>query len=552
MLTHIGLRLLSPQIMRFFIDTALSGGALRPLLNAAAVFLGVAIASQILAVANTYLGENVAWAATNGLRLDLMLHCLRLDQSFQSLHTPGELVERIDGDVNALANFLSRFLIYVLANVILLVGVLALLFREDWRVGVGLTAFALLAFLAFIRLRSIAVPYWAEVRQQTADFYGFIGERLEGTEEIRANGAQGYVIRRFSEIVRRWLPTQIKARNASNSMWMANTGAFAVGNALAFVLGAHLLRTGAMTIGSVYLIFHYTELVLIPIVEIRGQLENLQRAEASIGRVRALFETSSKLRDGFGAYLPQGALSVEFQDVSFGYSHGETVLRDLSFQLRPGRVPGLLGRTGSGKTTLARLLLRLYDPIEGEVRLSGVATRTARLRDIRDRVSMVTQDVQLFQASIRDNVTLFDQDVPDEKIIAVLGDLGLSEWLCALPDGLDTTLRAGGGRLSAGQAQLLALARVFLADPGLVILDEASSRLDPATEYLIKEAITRLLEDRTGILIAHRLSTVQRTHEIMILQDGQVLEHGERTALAASPDSHFRRLLRTGLEEVLA
>jgi ATP-binding cassette subfamily B protein len=157
----------------------------------------------------------------------------------------------------------------------------------------------------------------------------------------------------------------------------------------------------------------------------------------------------------------------------------------------------------------------------------------------------------LFQATVRDNITLFDEYVSDERILGVLKDLGLSQWLRALPDGLDTVLRAGGDDLSAGQAQLLAFARVFLADPGLVILDEASSRLDPVTEHLIEGAITGLLEDRTGILIAHRLGTVQRADEIMILQDGRVLEHGEREALAVKPDSHFHRLLQLGLEDVL-
>jgi ATP-binding cassette subfamily B protein len=215
-------------------------------------------------------------------------------------------------------------------------------------------------------------------------------------------------------------------------------------------------------------------------------------------------------------------------------------------------VLGVLGRTGSGKTSMTRLLFRLYDPQEGAVCLNGVDLRDTQLSSIRGRVGMVTQDIHLFHASLRNNLTLFDRSIPDERIEEVLRDLGLETWYGSLPEGLDTVLGPGGGSLSAGEAQLLAFARIFLRDPGLVVLDEASSRLDPATERLIERAVDRLLRDRTGIIIAHRLATVQRADEIMVLEDGRVLEHGPRLALANDPRSHFSQLLRTGLEEVLA
>jgi ATP-binding cassette, subfamily B, bacterial len=227
------------------------------------------------------------------------------------------------------------------------------------------------------------------------------------------------------------------------------------------------------------------------------------------------------------------------------------VLTDVSFRLPAGAVLGLLGRTGSGKTTLARLLPRFYDPAAGAIRLGGAPIHAATVAELRRRVGLVTQDVQLFQASVRDNLTFFNPAADDARILAVLDDLGLGAWFRSLPAGLDTELIAGGG-LSAGEAQLLAFARAFLADPGLVILDEASSRLDPATERLIERAIDTLLAGRTGIIIAHRLATVQRADEILILEDGRILEAGERTRLAADPTSRFHQLLRTGLEEVLA
>ena len=234
----------------------------------------------------------------------------------------------------------------------------------------------------------------------------------------------------------------------------------------------------------------------------------------------------------------------------------DILFRDLSFRIEPGTVLGLLGRTGSGKTTLTRLLFRLYDPDSGKVRLGDgdvlIDLREVVLADLRQKVGMVTQNVQLFHATMRDNLTFFDPGIPDERIVQVMDDLGLGEWYESLPDGLDTELESGGGGLSAGEAQLLAFTRIFLKDPGLVILDEASSRLDPATEHLIERAVNKLVQGRTALIIAHRLGTIQRADEIMILDDGRICEHGARSALADDPSSRFHSLLQAGLEEMLA
>jgi ABC-type multidrug transport system fused ATPase/permease subunit len=226
------------------------------------------------------------------------------------------------------------------------------------------------------------------------------------------------------------------------------------------------------------------------------------------------------------------------------------VLRDLSLRLAPGRVLGIVGRTGSGKTSLTRLIPRFYDPRAGTVRLGGVDVRAVSLAAVRARIGVVTQEVHLFHASVRDNVTLFDDSVPDARIEEVLGSLGLAAWARALPDGLDTPLGTGAAGLSAGQAQVLACARILLRDPDIVILDEASSRLDPATERLVHQALGRLLRGRTGIIVAHRLATVAYADDILVLEDGQAREYGARANLAANPDSRFAELLRTAAAEV--
>ena len=243
-------------------------------------------------------------------------------------------------------------------------------------------------------------------------------------------------------------------------------------------MGYYLLRSGMITVGTVYLIVHYTNILGRPIRELTQQVESFQNIGASTERLAELRGIESRIRDGRGTSLPAGPLSLAFDSVSFGYVEDEQVLSGMSFQLDPGKVLGVLGRTGSGKTTLARSVFRLYDPTKGRIALGNVDIRDARLRALRERVALVTQDVQLFQASVRDNLTFFDRDIPDERIRAVIDELDLADWYRSLSDGLDTRLEAGGRGLSAGEGQLLAFTRVFLRDPGLVILDEASSRLD--------------------------------------------------------------------------
>lgn len=552
LLSGIALELLNPQLLRSFIDTAMAGGTLAALTPIALLFLGIALTSQILSLGEAYVAENVGLIATNRLRADLMLHCLHLDPSFHLAHTPGELIERVDGDVATLGNFFSRFMVQIVGNALLLVGVLLILTAIDWRVGVALTTFTIVALFVVNRLRDVGVPYWHAAREAHARLFGFVEEHLSGTEDIRSSGATSYVHRLLAERSREVLVRQRRAGLMGTVTGSTTVVLFALGAVIALGLGGYLYRVGTVTIGTVYLIFYYTELLNRPIEQITRQLQDLQKATASIARIYDLLAVRSAISDGPGAQVPGGAPSVEFSDVTFAYEQDAAVLRNVSLRIAPGSVQAVLGRTGSGKTTLTRLLLRLYDPQHGSIRLHGIDLRAMRVADLRRQIGIVTQDIQLFHATVRDNITFFDQSIADDHIVEVLHALGLGTWYASLPEGLDTMLPPGGTNLSAGQAQLLACARVFLHDPGLVILDEASSRLDPATEQQVESAIHRLMTGRTGIIIAHRLGTVQRADAIVILERGEIVEYGERVVLAADPYSRFSQLLQTGMEEALA
>ena len=545
----IGLSLLNPQILRYFIDTAKAGGALQNLLIAGGLFLTVGIFGQVVTLISSYLGQDVGWRATNRMRGDLAFHCLNLDMSFHQQYTPGEMVERVDGDTTALSNFFSEFVLQVVGSTFLLAGVVIMVSREDWRIGVALTVFIVIAFGIYNFIRSIAVPAYTAEREGYSKLYGFIEERLIGIEDIRTNGGDAYTMDRFYDVNSDAYRQVLRSQIMGEIVQAITRIMFALGLAISMGMGIYLYREGGFTIGTVFLVVQYTAMLRHPLDQIGRQLNDLQRATAGLQRIEVLQRTTSRIQDGTETLPTSGAISIEFDDVTFNYIEGDPVLKKVSFNLAPGKVLGLLGRTGSGKTTITRLLFRLYEPNMGEIRLGGMPIAKVQLDNLRQHVGLVTQDVQLFYATVRDNITLFDPTIADSQILVVIEDLGMSVWYESLPKGLDTVITSGG--LSAGEAQLLAFARVFLKDPGIIILDEPSSRLDPATEQQIDRAVQKLLHNRTGIIIAHRLGTVERVNEIMILEDGEIREYGDREHLVQNPNSRFSQLLKTGLEEVI-
>jgi len=565
LLTGVGLRLVNPQILKNFIDLAATNAPIQSLFVQAFWFLGAAVFLQVISVFENWLATNLGLLSTNRLRADLTLHCLNLDMAFHKAHTPGEMIERVDGDVGTLGNFFSRFVVEILGSLLLMLGTLVLMYLIDWRVGLVFSLFCAITLAVLARLEGVAVPHYRKSRQASADLFGFLEDRISGTEDVRANGAVRYVLHRFHEYSRPVWRNEATAffvgHLAFGSAWIL----FAIGSALSLAMGIFLYQQSQITLGTVYLIFRYAELLYQPLENLIRQFSDLQQAGASAIRILDLLNLQSILSDSGTQDIPTNqALTLTVDHISFAYQDqatpdvtnspgkfSENVLAEVDFDLPPAKILGLLGRTGSGKTSLARLIIRFYDPQEGMIRLENVSLKEIPKTTLRQRVALVTQEIQLFNATLRDNLSLFDPSISEERMLSAFAELGLMDWFRSLPEGLETKLEPGGSRLSAGEAQLLAFVRVFLRDPGLIILDEASSRLDPATEARLDRAIERLLRGRSAIIIAHRLSTVQRADHILILDGGRQIEYGRRDELAQDPQSHFAGLLRTGLQEVL-
>jgi len=547
MLIDIGIRILNPQIIRYYIDQVTTQASLQSLTVAAGLYIGFAIIGQFLVIFSVYLSQSISWGSTNLLRSDILNHTMRLDMDFHHVHKPGDMIERVDGDVNALSNFFSQLVLQVLSNILLIIGILIALFIEGFIIGLVFTIFTVGGLILAYFARKIAVPHFKAFREANAQLFGYIEERISGTEDLRSLGATPNTLKRFYDHERTRYNDLMRAITVSRLISVVFTGLIGFGITLVFIVGIPLFQSGQISIGTIFLLNFYVQTLVFPIFEILRQLQTLQEADASIERIEELFALNSAL-DEEGTLELNDEASIHFNDVTFAYFEDKDVLKHVSFSIKNGEKLGLIGRTGSGKTTISRLLFRLYDISNGEITINDIPIKDYNINDLRNKIGLVTQDVQLFNTSIRNNITFFDHSVSDETIVEIVTKLGLKNWIDKLEKGLDTRISADD--ISAGQAQLIAVGRVFLKQPSLIILDEASSRLDPTTEQLLTNALNELTAQRTTIIIAHRLATLETVDSILELSFGEIIEYGDRAKLRADPNSSYSKLIETG-EEVL-
>lgn len=549
----VGLPVVAQLQLGRFVDAAADGTTAAGLTRIALVFGALLLVANALQLLVTWLAVRLAWRIGNRLRVDLCRHALDLDLAWHGDHSAGEVIERVDGDVDAIARFTSTAVLQVVGNAAVLVAVAGTALWVEWRAGLVLLATVGAATVVLARLRTAAVGHHDHERETLAHLYGDLEDRLGGLEDLRANGAGAWAVDRLHRHSARAWRAARQASLRSEGAYASTGITFAVGTAVTLGVAAWLTAQGRLTLGTVLVLFRFVQMVQQPLERIGEQLTEFQKAVAGLRRAARLLGTPITLAPG-ATPLPDGPLTVDLDDVSLRYGTtagagegaddhaGHLALAAVDLHLAAGRSLGVVGRTGSGKTSLGRVLARFWDPTAGTVRIGGVDLRDADPRSLRARVAVVTQEVEVLRASVRDNLTLFGTvTADDEALTTALADVGLGSWLAGLPAGLDTELD-GSDRLSGGEAQLLAFARVLLADPGLVLLDEATSRLDPATEARVTAATRRLREGRTLVVVAHRLATLDDLDEVCVVDDGRVVEHGPRATLAADPTSRYATL----------
>jgi len=536
-----------PVVVRLVVDRATDGTTARTVVVLGLAFLAIAVATQALNVLVVRTATREAWRITNRLRIDITRHVLGLDHEFHRRHTPGELIQRVDGDVTYVSDFLSQVLPKMVGATMLLSGMLTVLCLLDWRLGVGMVVYLIAAMTVVIRVRHRAVAESSDEMSAYARLYGGIEERLTAVEDLRANGAEVHAMWRFVEESGGALDSSVRRERAFIRMWWALQVAVTAGSVGSLAISAGLVGRGVITLGTAFLLFQYAQLMTRPLEDLIHQLETVQKASGAMRRVVDLIGLQPSIVDRGTVSPPAGPLGVAARGVGFSYdtdTDAQAVLHDIDLTIAPGRSVGVVGRTGSGKTTFSRLLLRLVESTEGELLLGGVPIGEIPLGELRRRVALVPQEVELFEGTVRDNVTLFDPVASDADVEAALRNVGLDALVSA---GIDRPLGSAGAGLSAGEAQLLALARVWLRQPDLVVLDEATARVDPDTERRIAAAVTRLMDGRTTFVIAHRLSTLDMVDEIVVFDAGRIIEHGARAELVRRDGGRFRRLLELAL-----
>jgi ABC-type multidrug transport system fused ATPase/permease subunit len=545
------LPLVGPLLVGRAVDLALEGAPASDIVQLGLALVAVAVVGQVTAVAASGYATVLAWRTANQLRLDMTDHVLGLDHEFHRTHTPGELIQRIDGDVTSVSDFLGQVVAAFGGAALTIAGTLIILATFDWRLGAGLGLFVLACMVLMVWLRRQAVGEAEDTMSARARLYGGIEERLTAAEDLRSSGAGAHAMARFVDDATFNYDTRLIEEKAFLRLWWGLQGSVATGAALALVLGGWLVSIEAITLGTAFVLFQYTQQIRSPLEAIIDRFELIQKASGAMVRVAKLRAEKPTIIDAAGTDRatspPPGPLAVDFDHVDFDYGDDDPVLIDVDFHLAAGRSLGVVGRTGSGKSTLSRVILRLVEASSGTVRLGGVPIGDIPMDELRRRVALIPQEVQLVHGSIRDNVTMFDPAPADQEVETAIRRVGLGHLADA---GIHHPLGSAGSGLSAGEAQLLAMARVWLRQPDLVVLDEATARIDPETERRLEAAMVELLAGRTAVVIAHRLSTLRDMDEIVVMDHGRIVEHGDRHDLEADITGRYRRLLDLALEDV--
>lgn len=536
-----------PFVVQRIIDAALTQQAFTPYVL---TYLILAILVPIMQWGVTGLASHSAWSATNALRHATATAIFAQPLDFFRSHGIGELSERIDADSGQLHGIFGEASARLVSTVVLIISVGI----TTWLIGT--VVFAVMMLYLVIGIAIITWSQrdnhhdWEAERIADAALYDIIEESFASVTDMRAVGAESRLHHRLTPRIATLLHAHRTARLRSQIAQLTSTAINAVGWLLAIGIGIWRYQSGTGTIGEAVALLGYVTLLIKPIEEIRGIVQEYQQARGVLSRIDELMQPAL-IADGTRT-LPSGPLSVHLDQICYRYpSSPDWVIRDLSLTIPAGTHVAIIGRTGSGKTTLGRLVSRIERAQQGLITLNDMPIDTISESSMRQAVGVISQESDIFNATLRDNITCFAPGFTDDAIRTALTTCGLGDWLASLPEGLDTPIGDGERALSPGEQQLLAVARIAIRQPGLIVLDEASAHVDPANEQRIATALTSLTRQRTTLTIAHRLNTVYAADLVIIMADGVIIESGAPIQLAATPGSHFATLLATNLAEVL-
>jgi ATP-binding cassette, subfamily B, bacterial len=525
-------RMVTPVLVQQVVDHHLSRSDLAGVLPLA---IAGALVVVLTALCTRATGRRLAAAAEQGLaalRTRTFRHIHALSIAHHNEERRGTLVSRVVSDVETLSDFFRWGGMNFIVDGSLMLAALTTMAIYDWR----LTLVALATMLPIIPLlrymQRKLVRAWDAVRVSVGEMLATLSESIMGAAVIRAYQSQEAAQRRTATAIDRRARAEIRAGTIGALLFPISDVFSALAIAVTLLVGMALGPGGDMSTGKLVAFAFLVSIFLEPVAELTELLDYTQQALAGWRRVLDVLDTPIEVREPDpGLELPGGALQVEVDHVWFAYHGGPPVLRDVSCRIPAGTRVAVVGATGSGKTTLAKLLIRLADPTSGAIRVGGLDLRRVTTRSLRSSMVLVPQDGFLFDTTVAANVRLGRPEASDAEVRAALDDLGLGPWVDSLPEGLDTAVGQRGERLSVGERQLVALARGYLANPGCLILDEATSAVDPATEVRLRNAIERLTAGRTAITVAHRLAAAEHADVVLVMQGGRLVEQGSHEAL---------------------
>ena len=535
---HSALDLAPPYLTKIVIDRYIPIGDLRGLGTLAALYLVALIASFVLEYLQTWTMQLIGQRIMFDLRMELVTHLHRLDLRFYDRNPVGRLMTRLTTDVDVLNELFTSGVVSVFGDVFTLIGIMGVLIWMDWRLAIA--AFSVLPLIAAIThwFRVNARESYRTVRTWIARINAYLQERITGMATVQLYRREARDFETFDEIDRRHRDANVQSIFYYAVFYPAVelVGALAA-SLILWVGGARIIANGddMLTLGSLVAFLQYSQRFFRPISDLSEKFNILQGAMASSERIFGLLDTpleiTSKSPEKRTTWNGPGVIRLE--NVSFAYVEGEPVLKNVSFEVRPGERIGIVGATGSGKTTIVSLLLRFYDVQSGRITVDGVDIREMDLSDLRSLFGLVLQDVQLFAGTIGGNVRLGNQSISDEDVRDALEAVHASSFVDRLPNGLDSVVAERGSTLSVGQKQLLSFARALAFNPRVLVLDEATSSVDTDTELLIRDALKAVMRGRTTIAIAHRLSTIQDMDRILVMHRGELRESGTHQELLA-------------------
>ena len=539
---HSVLDLAPPYLTKIVIDRYIPVGDLGGLSTIAALYLGALIASFLLEYLQTWTMQVIGQRIMFDLRMELVRHLHRLDLRFYDRNPVGRLMTRLTTDVDVLNELFTSGVVSVFGDVFTLIGIMAVLIWMDWRLAIA--AFSVLPLIAAIThwFRVNARESYRTVRTWIARINAYLQERITGMATVQLYRREARDFEAFDEIDRRHRDANVQSIFYYAVFYPAVelVGALAA-SLILWVGGARIIADGGdmLTLGSLVAFLQYSQRFFRPISDLSEKFNILQGAMASSERIFGLLDTPVEIASPSAAAPAaprrswQGPGVIRFENVSFAYVEGEPVLKNVSFEVRPGERIGIVGATGSGKTTIVSLLLRFYDVQAGRITVDGVDIREIDLLDLRSLFGLVLQDVQLFAGTIGGNVRLGNQSISDDDVRGALEAVHASRFVDRLPKGLDSVVAERGSTLSVGQKQLLSFARALAFNPRVLVLDEATSSVDTDTELLIRDALKVVMRGRTTIAIAHRLSTIQDMDRILVMHRGELRESGTHQELLA-------------------